>query len=81
MNLERQVCQIWSKNKKSHHELFQDIKQMKEIVFLQKEKLLCQAIRKNRKEFYHNFNVKYIAKNKLFWKTLKPLFTFNFLKD
>lgn len=54
---------------------------MKEIVFLQKEKLLCQAIRKNRKEFYHNFNVKYIAKNKLFWKTLKPLFTFNFLKD
>ena len=49
MNLERQVCQIWSKNKKSHHELFQDIKQMKEIVFLQKEKLLCQAIRKNRK--------------------------------
>ena len=33
------------------------------------------------REFYNNLNVKYITKNKLFWKTVKPSFTGKTLKD
>ena len=66
---------------KSNHELFQDIKQMKKTLFIQKEKLSCQPIKKDQKGFYHNCNIKYVAENELFWKTLKPLFRDNFLKD
>ena len=39
-----------------------------------------KLLRKTRKEFYNNFNVKYITENKLFWKTVKP-FTHKTLKD
>ena len=37
--------------------------------------------RKTKKEFYNNLNVKYITKNKLFWKTVKPSFTDKTLND
>ena len=38
-------------------------------------------LRKTKKEFYKNLNVKYITENKLFWKTVKPSFTDKTLKD
>ena len=40
-----------------------------------------KLLRKNKKEFYNNTNVKYITKNKLLWKTVKPSFTDETLKD
>ena len=38
-------------------------------------------LRKTKKEFCNNLNVKYITENKLFWKTVKPSFTDKTLKD
>ena len=40
-----------------------------------------KLLRKTKKDFYNNLNVKYITKNKLFWKTVKPSFTDKTLKD
>ena len=40
-----------------------------------------KLLRKTKKEFYNNPNVKYITENKLFWKTVKPSFTDKTLKD
>ena len=40
-----------------------------------------KLLRKTKKEFYNNLNVKYINENKLFWKTVKPSFTNKTLKD
>ena len=40
-----------------------------------------KLLRNTKKEFYNNLNVKYITKNKLFWKTVKPSFTDKTLKD
>ena len=40
-----------------------------------------KLLRNTKKEFYNNLNVKYIAENKLFWKTVKTLFTDKPLKD
>ena len=40
-----------------------------------------KLLRKTKKEFHNNLNVKHIAENKLFWKTLKPSYTDKTLKD
>ena len=40
-----------------------------------------KLLRKTKKEFYNNLNVKYITENKLFWKTVKSSFTDKTLKD
>ena len=40
-----------------------------------------KLLRKTKKEFYNNLDVKYITENKLFWKTVKPSFTDKNLKD
>ena len=41
-----------------------------------------KLLRKTKKEFHNNLNVKYLTKNKLFfWKTVKPSFTGNTLKN
>ena len=40
-----------------------------------------KLLRKTKKEFYNNLNVKYITENKLFLKTVKPSFTDKILKD
>ena len=40
-----------------------------------------KLLRKTKKEFYNNLNVKCITENKLFWKTVKPSFTDKALKD
>ena len=40
-----------------------------------------KLLRNTKKEFYNNLNVKYITKNKFFWKTVKPSFTDKTLKD
>ena len=40
-----------------------------------------KLLRRTKKEFYNNLNVKYITENKLFWKTVKPSFTDKTLKD
>ena len=40
-----------------------------------------KLLRKTKKEFYNNLNVKYITKNKLFWKAVKPSFTDKTLRD
>ena len=40
-----------------------------------------KLLRKTKKEFYNNLNVKYITENKLFWKMVKPSFTDKTLKD
>ena len=43
--------------------------------------ICVKLLRKTKKEFYNNLNVKYITKNKRFWKTVKPPFTDKNLKD
>ena len=43
--------------------------------------ICVKLLRKTKKEFYNNLNVKYITKNKRFWKTVKPSFTDKNLKD
>ena len=40
-----------------------------------------KLLRKTKKEFYNNLDVKYITENKLFWKTAKPSFTDKTLED
>ena len=35
---------------------------------------LQENIKKGQNKFYNDLNVKYITKNKLFWKTVKPYF-------
>ena len=40
-----------------------------------------KLLRKTKKQFYNNLSVKYITKNKLFWKTVKSSFTDKALKD
>ena len=40
-----------------------------------------KLLKETKKEFYNNLNVEYIMENKLFWKTVKPLFTEKTLKD
>ena len=40
-----------------------------------------KLLRKTKKEFYNNLNVKFITENKLFRKTVKPSFTDKTLKD
>ena len=47
-----------------------------------KQRNFCvKLLRKTKKEFYNNLNVKCITDNKLFWKTVKPSFTDKTLKD
>ena len=36
---------------------------------------------KTKKEFYNSLNIKHITENKLFWKPVKPSFTYKTLKD
>ena len=40
-----------------------------------------KLLRKTSKEFQNNINVKYITESKLFWETVKALFTGKTLKD
>ena len=40
-----------------------------------------KLLKKTKKEFYNNLNVKYISENKLFWKAVKPSFTHKTLED
>ena len=40
-----------------------------------------KLLRKTKKEFSNNLNVKYITGIKLFWKTVKPSFAGKTLKD
>ena len=47
-----------------------------------KDRNFCvKLLTKTKKEFYNNLSVKYIIKNKLFWKTVKSSFTEKTLKD
>ena len=47
-----------------------------------RQKNFCvKLLRKTKKEFYNNLNVKYITENKLFRNTIKPSFTDKTLKD
>ena len=47
-----------------------------------RQKNFCvKLLRKTKKEFYNNLNVKYITENKLFCNTIKPSFTDKTLKD
>ena len=43
--------------------------------------ICVKLLRKTKKQFYNNLNVKYITESKLFWKTVKPSFTEKTLKD
>ena len=48
----------------------------------QRQRNFCvELLRKTKKDFYNNLNVKYITENKLFWKTVKSSFTDKTLKD
>ena len=54
----------------------------KQIDLHVKDSHFCvKLLRKTKKEFYNNLNLKYITENKLFWKTVKPSFTDKTLKD
>ena len=44
-------------------------------VYKSQRTFCVKLIRKIKKDFYNNLNDKYITENKLFWKTVKPLFT------
>ena len=47
-----------------------------------KERNLCvKLLRKSKKVFYNNLNVKRITDNRKFWQTIKPNFTDKILKD
>ena len=43
--------------------------------------LCVKLLRKSKKDFYNNLNVKRIADSTKFWKTFKPNFTEKTLKD
>ena len=58
------------------------MKKQKQLDLHIKEINSCvKLLRKTKKEFYNNLNVKYITENKLFWKTVKASFTEKTLKD
>ena len=43
-----------------------------------KQRNYCvNLLRKEKKKYYKNFDLKNITDNKQFWKTMKPLFTDN----
>ena len=49
--------------------------------FKRQIKFCVKLLKKTEKEFYNKLNIKYISENKLFWKTIKPYFTYKTLKD
>ena len=49
--------------------------------YKKQENVWVKLLRKTKKEFYNNLNVKHNTENKLFWKTVKPSFTDKTLKD
>ena len=50
-------------------------------VYKRQTNFCVKLLKKAKKEFYNNLNVKYISENKLFWKTVKPSFTDKTLED
>ena len=43
--------------------------------------LYVKLLRKSKKDFYNNLNVKRITDNRIFWQTIKPNFTDKTLRD
>ena len=56
-------------------------KQKQLDLLIKDRNFFVKLLRKTKKEFYNNLNLKYITENKLFWKTVKPSFTDKTLKD
>ena len=55
---------------------------MPEIILLEKDRNLCvNLLRKSKKVFYNNLNVKRNTGILKFWQTVKPHFTIPALKD
>ena len=43
-----------------------------------KQRNFCVSLlRKTKKRYYENLNIKFVVDNKLFWKTVKPLLSDN----
>ena len=51
---------------------------MREIEYvIQNKNFYVPLLRKTKKRYYENLNEKFVADNKLFWKTVKPLLSDN----
>ena len=52
-----------------------------QLVYKRQRNYCVELLKKSKKDFYDNLNVKKVADNKDFWKTIKPNFTNKILKD
>ena len=51
------------------------------FAYKRKRNFCVKLLRKSKKDFYNNLNVKRITDNRKFWQTIKPNFTDKTLKD
>ena len=54
---------------------------LNELAYKRYRKFCPKLIKKTKRNFYNNLNVNKMTDNKSFWKTVKPSFTENTLKD
>ena len=64
---------FWTKIAKSNHGKAKKAKATRSA-YKRQIHFCTKILRKTKKEFCNDLNVKYISKNKLFWKTVKPYF-------
>ena len=50
-------------------------------VFVKQRNYCVSLLRKSKRNYYSNLNVKNITDNKKFWKTIKPLFSYKTKSD
>ena len=51
------------------------------FAYKRQRNLCVKLLRKSKKDFYNNLNVKRITDNRKFWQTIKPNFTDKTLRD
>ena len=52
-----------------------------QLAYKRQRNYCVKLLKRSKKDFYNNLNVKKVTDNKHFWKTIKPNFTDKVLKD
>ena len=52
-----------------------------QLTYIRQRNYPVKLLKRSKKNFYNNINMKKVTDNKHFWKTIKPNFTDKILKD
>ena len=52
-----------------------------QLTYIRQRNYRVKLLKRSKKNFYNNINMKKVTDNKHFWKTIKPNFTDKILKD